>query len=157
MTRFVLAFCLVRSQWSGKVYLGVHYADGCAPECMGQAWVSPVCVCVCVWGAVTDPETCWCQALTWSSVSLCVVCLEDIPIFKMKIFVIARWHLWPCLIYRQSGKGQRPSPSLSVFPFQAHAHMDHRFKSELGSFLSFQKEHDFALSNLLQLDISIPP
>lgn len=37
MTRFVLAFCLVRRQWSGKVYLGVHYADVRAPEWTGQA------------------------------------------------------------------------------------------------------------------------
>lgn len=42
MTRFVLAFCLVRSQWSGKVYLGVHYADVRAPECTGQASGSQV-------------------------------------------------------------------------------------------------------------------
>lgn len=38
MTRFVLAFCLVRTQWSGEVYLGVHYADAWAPECTGWVW-----------------------------------------------------------------------------------------------------------------------
>jgi len=37
MTRFVLAFCLARSQRSGKVWRGVHYADVSAPECTGQA------------------------------------------------------------------------------------------------------------------------
>lgn len=40
-------------------------------------------------------------------------------------------------------------------PSEAHAHADHRFKSELGS-LSFQKEHDFALSSSVQPDISVP-
>lgn len=35
MTRFVLAFCLVRRQWSGKAYLGVYYPDVSATEWRG--------------------------------------------------------------------------------------------------------------------------
>lgn len=80
MTRFVLAFCLVRSQWSGKVYLGVHYADGCAPECMGQAWASQASVCFSrklVNWAGTDSEGGWYLGPP------SVVCLEGIQIFKM--------------------------------------------------------------------------